>query len=109
MWMMVREFYQHRNWGGRAVLINQVHDACYGDAHKDVAIEAASVIHACMELATTFMEVYFDWPCPVHVPSETTYGPNMSIEEKVPNVVELAKARKAEIDARYINQYRKAA
>lgn len=109
MWMMVREFYRRRNWDGLAVLINQVHDACYGDAHKDVAIEAASVIHACMELATTFMEVYFNWPCPVHVPSETTYGPNMSIEEKVPNVVELAKARKVEIDARYINQYRRAA
>jgi DNA polymerase I-like protein with 3'-5' exonuclease and polymerase domains len=104
-WMMVREFYRRDNWGQLALIVNQVHDACYADAHGSVAIEAASVIHACMELATDLMEVYFNWECPVKVPSETTYGYNMSIEDKVPNVKALSDAIKPELYDRYIKQY----
>ena len=109
MWLMIREFYRRDNWGGQALLINQVHDACYADAAEEVADEAAAVIHACMEAASDLMEAYFSWPCPVKVPSETTYGANMSIEEKVPHVKERAQVFKLEIDKRYIEQYRQAA
>jgi hypothetical protein len=58
-----------------------------------------------MELATDLMEVYFNWECPVKVPSETTYGYNMSIEDKVPNVKALSDAIKPELYDRYIKQY----
>ncbi|UGL61123.1 DNA polymerase [Pseudomonas phage Eisa9] len=104
-WLMVREFYRRRNFGGLALLINQVHDAAYADSHAKVAQEAAAVIHACMELASPFMEVYFKWPCPVHVPSETTYGRSMAEELKVPDVKANAEAIKPELYNRYISQY----
>jgi DNA polymerase I-like protein with 3'-5' exonuclease and polymerase domains len=104
-WLMVREFYRYDNWGQRALITNQCHDACYADAHGEVAIEAAAVIHACMELSTPFMQTYFKWDCPVLVPSETTYGANMSIEDKVPNVKANAELLKSDIYNRYIKQY----
>lgn len=104
-WLLVREFYRRDNFGGLALLINQVHDAAYADAHADVAEEAAAVIHACMELASPFMETYFNWHCPVHVPSETTYGRSMAEELKVPNVKANAEAIKPELYDRYISQY----
>lgn len=104
-WLTVREFYRYDNWGQRALITNQCHDACYADAHADVAVEAATVLHACMELSTPFMQTYFKWECPVMVPSETTYGANMSIEDKVPNVKANAELLKPEIYNRYISQY----
>jgi len=90
MWLAVRAFYKQKNFGGLALLISQVHDACYGDFHKDVKLKAAALLHACMECASGFMEFYFGWPQPVHVPSETTWGPSMIIEEEIPGVKELA-------------------
>lgn len=80
MWLAVREYYRRRNWGGLALLINQVHDALYSDACMTVAEEAAQVLHACMLEASTFMEWYFDWEIPVHVPAETMMGSNMKDE-----------------------------
>ena len=90
MWLAVRAFYKQKNFGGLALLISQVHDACYGDFHKDVKLKAAALLHACMECASGFMEFYFGWPQPVHVPSETTWGPSMIIEEEIPGIKELA-------------------
>jgi len=84
MWLAVRAFYRTGNFGGKALLVNQVHDALYGDSHPDVAIKAAATIHACMEAASEFMEWYFDWPVPVPVPSETMMGDNMMDEGHMP-------------------------
>lgn len=92
MWLAVRAFYARRNFGGKALLINQVHDACYGDFHNDVRFEAAALLHACMELASSFMEWYFGWPQPVHVPSETTWGPSMIEEHRIEGIKEAAAA-----------------
>lgn len=88
MWIAVREFYSRRNFEGRACLVNQVHDACYADAAPEVAAQVAAVLHVCMELASEFMELYFNWPQPVAVPSDTTYGDSMIEEIKVPNLKE---------------------
>lgn len=90
MWLAVRAFYARNNFDGKALLVSQVHDACYGDFHNDVKDEAAALLHACMESASEFMEWYFGWPQPVHVPSETTYGPSMIEEHEVPNVKQRA-------------------
>ena len=107
MWLAVRMFYTRRNFGGLALLVNQVHDALYGDFHKDVAIEAAGVLHACMEEASTFMEYFFKWEIPVHVPSDTTLGANMMIEDKVTGdeFKEHATKTKAYIRANFLNDY----
>jgi DNA polymerase I-like protein with 3'-5' exonuclease and polymerase domains len=84
MWLAVRTFYASRNFGGRALLVNQVHDALYVDADKAVLTDAASLLHACMLEASTFMEWYFGWTIPVPVPSETMAGPNMLEEARIP-------------------------
>lgn len=107
MWLAVRMFYKRRNFNNRALLVNQVHDAVYGDFHKDVAIEAAAVLHACMEEASTFMEYFFRWEIKVHVPSDTTLGENMMIENKVKDerFAELVKQAKAEIRSSLMQNY----
>lgn len=81
MKLALRAFYAKGNFGGRAVLVNQVHDAIYVDAAPEVALEAAALLHACMLEASNLMEFTFDWPVPVGVPSETKWG-NSMIEEK---------------------------
>lgn len=80
MWLAVRAFYAHRNFEGRALLVNQVHDALYADAHKDVLVESSALLHACMLAASDFMEWYFGWTIPVPVPSVTVHGDNMMQE-----------------------------
>lgn len=91
MWLAVRAFYKVRNFDGLALLVSQVHDACYGDFHNSVKFEAAALLHACMESASEFMQFYFGWHQPVHVPSETTWGPSMIEEHEIPGVKERAK------------------
>ncbi|APL99481.1 DNA polymerase [Aquamicrobium phage P14] len=106
MWLAIREFYRTRNFGGRACLVNQVHDALYADAHEDVKDEAAAVLHACMEAASEFMEWYFSWEVPVPVPTETVVGANM-MEEGHPcdNHKELAALARKNIRQLYMNGY----
>jgi hypothetical protein len=73
--------------------VNQVHDAQYADAAAEVAFEAAALLHASMEAASDYMEWRFDWPIPVPVPSDTTWGRSMMEEEPIPGV----RARAAEL------------
>lgn len=91
MWLAVRGYYHNKNFGGLALLVNQVHDACYADAAPAVKLQAAALLHAAMELASTFMESYFAWPQPVHVPSETKWGPSMMDEISIEGLEEAAK------------------
>ncbi len=84
MWLAVRAYYKMKNWGGKALLVNQVHDALYTDAAEDVALEAAAALHAAMEEASTFMEWYFNWDIPVPVPTDTGWGPNMLESKRMP-------------------------
>lgn len=86
MWLTVREFYRCRNFNGLAVIVNTVHDAAYLDAHETVALEAAALLHSCMSLASEFMEWYFGWSQPVHVPSDTTWGASMADEIGIPDL-----------------------
>jgi DNA polymerase-1 len=105
MWLAVREFYKRKNFGQRALLVNQVHDALYADAASEVADEAAAVLHACMEAASEFMEYLFKWPVPVPVPSDTTYGANMKEENAVPGVREKAAVIRQQIRDTYMQGY----
>ena len=84
MWLAVRAYYARGNFDGLALLVNQVHDALYTDSDPTVAIEAAALLHACMEEASTFMEWYFDWPLPIGVPSDTTWGSSMIEDNQLP-------------------------
>lgn len=80
----VRMFYFFDNFGGLALLVNQVHDAEYVDSHPSVAIKSAALLHASMEEASAYMEYKFQWEVPVPVPSETKYGDSMIDENDMP-------------------------
>lgn len=105
MLLAVRYFYKMRNWGGLALLVNQVHDALYSDAHKKVAEQAAAALHACMLEASTYMEWRFKWPVPVPVPSETKMGCNMMEEKGIPGIDLRAAPIRQELRALYMNNY----
>lgn len=83
MWLSLRAFYRARNFNGKALLVNTVHDAQYADSHKSVAVTAAAMLHVCQEEASTFMEWFFKWKLPLGVPSDTVWGPNMGTENKI--------------------------
>lgn len=104
MWLCVRAYYHHQNFGGLALLVNQVHDACYADADDSVAFEAAALLHACMEAASELMEIYFGWPQPVHVPSETKWGANMSEEHSIEGLKERAAEYRKFLTTQYISK-----
>lgn len=104
MWVAVVAFYKLESyWQGRAKLVNQVHDACYADAHPDVAVTAAAVLHCSMEAASPFMERYFNWPQPVYVPSDTTWGDSMAEDKKPEGLKERVPQAKAFV-AKVLNQ-----
>jgi DNA polymerase-1 len=81
MWLAVRAFAARKNFDGKALLVNMVHDALYMDCHVDVLVEASALLHACMLAASDWMEYYFGWKIPVPVPSVTVHGDNMSQEK----------------------------
>ncbi|UFI08411.1 DNA polymerase I [Stenotrophomonas phage vB_SmaS_P15] len=97
MWLLIRAFYEMDNFDGKALLVNQVHDAVYVDAHPDVYIKAMALTHACMEEASVLMEQHFDWPIAVPVPTETVYGSSMAEELAAPEEMH-----------KYVPLYRKA-
>ena len=82
MWIAVREWYKRGNFGGRCVLVNTVHDACYFDTAPEVRDESAALLHACMTAASQFIEFWFKWELPLPVPSDTVLGKNMGEENK---------------------------
>lgn len=104
-WLLVKVYYGKRNWDGRALLINQVHDAAYADAHNDVAVEAAGALHACMEKASDLMAAYFKWSIPIAVPSDTTWGASMAEDNRIANIDTAAQPFRDMIQTQFINQY----
>jgi hypothetical protein len=105
MWLSVRAFYREKNFGGFALLVNQVHDAVYSDADKSVAFEAAALLHACMEGASDLMEKWFGWTIPVPVPSDTSWGTSMMDEDKIPDLKERAAVLRIELRQQYMGGY----
>lgn len=105
MYLTVRSFYERRNFNHQALIVNQVHDAEYVDAHQDVALQAASLLHACMEAASDYMEWRFNWVVPVPVPSDTTWGASMMDEDTIPGIKELAAPLRTELRKQYMQAF----
>lgn len=108
MWLMVRAWYARKNFDGFSLLVNTVHDAAYTDSHKRVALEAAALLHACMEAASDFMAYWFNWDIPLPVPSDTTWGASMMEEKPVPGVKELAAPLREQLRSRYMGGFKPA-
>ena len=105
MWLSVRAFYLKKNFGGLALLVNQVHDAEYVDADASVAFEAACMLHACMEAASDLMEWWFTWPIPVPVPSDTSWGASMMDEDKIDGLKEHAAKLRTQLRQQFMDGY----
>lgn len=105
MWLLVRAFYEKDNYDGKALLVNQVHDAVYADVAEDVRIDAMALIHACMEEASVLMEQHFDWTIAVPVPTETVYGASMAEEHGEPAMRDLVHVHREHIRTRYLKDY----
>lgn len=80
MWLMVRAWYARRNFDGRSLLVNTVHDAAYFDSDASNAERSAELMQACMEGASILIEQYLNWPIPLPVPSDTVLGATMGEE-----------------------------
>jgi DNA polymerase I len=106
MYLTVRSFYARRNFGGLALIVNQVHDAEYVDADPKVALEAAALLHACMEAASDYMEWRFKWMIPVPVPSDTTWGASMMDEDSIEGLRELATPLRTQLREQYMGGYK---
>lgn len=95
MWLAVRCFYSTGNLGGKAVLVNTVHDAQYVDAAPEAVGKAFALLHECMAQATDFMRHLCKWDIPLDVPSDTSLGDNMAEENKfTPSDEDVSWARK---------------
>lgn len=105
MWLAVRAFYAKQNFSGKALLVNQCHDAVYGDFHDDVKFEASALLHACMEGASDFMEFWFKWRIEVPVPSDTGFGRSMMDEAPIPGMKERAAVLRKELREQYMGGY----
>lgn len=107
MWLAVRAFYKRGCFGDLALLVNQVHDALYGDFHNTVADEASALLHACMEAASDWMEYYFGWYVPVPVPTVTEAGPNMMQAKEYKSAEWKARVAqlRTELRAEYMNGF----
>jgi DNA polymerase I-like protein with 3'-5' exonuclease and polymerase domains len=105
MWLMVRAWYARKNFGGLSLLVNTVHDAAYSDSHNSVKLEAAALMHACMEAASDLMEYWFAWTLPLPVPSDTSWGPSMMDEDKIPGLNELAAPLRKQLRDQYMAGY----
>jgi DNA polymerase I len=105
MWLMVRAWYARKNFDGLSLLVNTVHDAAYADSHKKVALESAALLHACMEAASDLMEYWFAWTLPLPVPSDTSWGPSMMDEEKIPGLNELVQPLRRQLRDQYMEGY----
>lgn len=105
MALSVRAFYARRNFGGKGLLVNQVHDAVYADACNSVAFEVAALLHACMEGASDYMAYTFKWDIPLPVPSDTSWGLSMMDEGKIPGLKERAAVLRTELREQYMGGF----
>jgi hypothetical protein len=105
MWLSVRAFYARKNFDGKGLLVNQVHDAEYADAAPEVAFEVACLLHACMEAASDFMEYHFKWPIALPVPSDTSWGVSMMDEDRIDGLKEHAAKLRTELREQYMGGY----
>lgn len=78
-WLLSQNFYRNEEYPeGRALLINNVHDALYLDCHKDVYREVSLAVKSIMEDAPKYMSAQLGYNI-AHVPfpAAAEAGPNM--------------------------------
>ena len=72
-----RWFVRTENFGGRAFLVNTVHDCVWADMHPSVVHIVVPGMKKIMEAVPTMLTKHFGMECPVPFPVEAEIGPNM--------------------------------
>lgn len=75
--VMFRYFNKTRNFGGKALMVNTVHDCAWFDMEKEVVDQVMGVAKQIMQSVPQLLKHYFDIDCPVNFPVDVEVGPNM--------------------------------
>jgi DNA polymerase I len=73
-----RHYVANDNYGGKAFLVNTVHDCVWTDAHKSVRDQVAADKKRIMESIPEFYNERYGMNITVPFPVEVEYGPNMN-------------------------------
>ena len=72
-----RWFMKNDNFGGKAFLVNTVHDCVWFDCHKDVVDEVIAGAVKIMSAVPQLLKLFYGMDCPVPFPVEAEVGPNL--------------------------------
>ena len=75
--VMFRYFNKTRNFGGKALMVNTVHDCAWFDMEKEVVDQVMGIAKQIMQSVPQLLKHYFDIDCPVNFPVDVEVGPNM--------------------------------
>ena len=75
--VLFRYFNKMDNWGGKAFMVNTVHDCLWLDLHPDVVDEVIGVTKKIMESVPQLLKHFFGIDCPVPFPTDAEVGVNM--------------------------------
>jgi len=75
--LLWRHFMANDFYGGKAFLVNTVHDCVWVDAHKSVAVQVAADVKRIMESIPEFYNTRHGMSIDVPFPVEVEAGPNM--------------------------------
>lgn len=80
--IIFRKFLATDNFGGKAFIINSVHDCIWLDCHKDVVIKVAEMVEDVFKNARQYINQRYKLECPVDFRAETEIGRNfLDMEE----------------------------
>ena len=102
IYLMVVEMYKRGNFNGQALLVNTVHDSCYCDAADEVKREVTALLNAVMQVATAYHRKWHNTDWEIDVPTDTSWGPSMDIEDPIPDDV---LAMSGDIVAKLVEHY----
>lgn len=72
-----RWFVKNDNFGGKALLVNTVHDCVWADCHPDVLDRVCAGMKKIMEAVPLWLKKHFNEDCPVPFPVDVEVGENM--------------------------------
>jgi len=72
-----RWFVSTDNFGGKALLVNTVHDCVWFDMMPEVVDEVIAGSMRIMEAVPQMLKKFYDYDCPVPFPVDAEVGPNM--------------------------------
>ena len=75
--LIFRKFMATKNYGGKALLVNTVHDCYWFDTHPDVTEQVKNDVMPIIENVPLYLKHFFGIDCPVPFPAEAEHGPNM--------------------------------